>query len=91
MLYWYPLVNYCPGRMIRTSLGSSHHGSAVTNPTGSQEDKGLIPALAQWVQDLAVLWLWCGLVAIAQIRPLAWEFPYAAGVALKKEKKERKN
>ena len=30
-----------------------------------------------------MLWLWCRLAAIVQIRPLAWEPPYAAGVALK--------
>ena len=29
-----------------------------------------------------LLWLWCRLAA--QIRPLAWEPPYAAGVALKR-------
>ena len=27
------------------------------------------------------LWLWCRLAATALIRPLAWEPPYAAGVA----------
>ena len=40
---------------------------------------GLIPGLAQWVKDL--------------IRYLAWELPYATGVALtnkQEEKKERK-
>ena len=31
----------------------------------------------------------CG-VATAPIRPLAWEPPYAAGVALKKKTKDRK-
>ena len=30
----------------------------------------------------ALVWLWCGLVATALIRPLAWELPYALGVAL---------
>ena len=36
------------------------------------------------------LWLWCGLATTALIRPLAWERPYAVGVALKgqKERKE---
>ena len=39
--------------------------------------------------DLALLWLWYRPTAIAPIRPLAWEPPYAVGVALKgtKEKK----
>ena len=38
--------------------------------------------------DLAWLWLWHRLVATAPIRPLAWEPPYATGVALKKTKKK---
>ena len=29
---------------------------------------------------------WCRLAAVAPIRPLAWEFPYTAGAALKKKK-----
>ena len=33
-------------------------------------------------QDLALLWLWHKPPAITPIRPLAWELPYAAGVAL---------
>ena len=39
-----------------------------------------------------LLWLWCRLTAIPLIRPLAWEPPYAMGVALEKAKnnKERK-
>ena len=36
--------------------------------------------------DPALLWRWCRLVATALIRPLAWEPPYAAGVALEKAK-----
>ena len=35
------------------------------------------------------LWLWCRLVAVAPIRPLAWELAYATGVALKKKKKKK--
>ena len=31
--------------------GSSHHGSAVTNPTRIHEDMGSIPDLAQGVKD----------------------------------------
>ena len=33
--------------------------------------------------DLALLQLWCRLVAVALIRPLGWELTYAAGVVLK--------
>ena len=36
------------------------------------------------------LWLWRRPVAPAPIRPLAWEPPYAAGVALGKTKKKKK-
>ena len=35
--------------------------------------------------------LWCRPAATAQIRPLAWELPYALGAALKKPKKKIKN
>ena len=40
--------------------------------------------------DLAWLWLWCRLAAAAPIGPLAWEPPYAVGVALKRQKEKRK-
>ena len=36
--------------------------------------------------DSTLLWLWQGPVPVALIQPLAWELPYAAGVALKKTK-----
>ena len=39
--------------------------------------------------DLALLWFWHRLAATAPIRPLAWEPPYATGVALKKDKKKK--
>ena len=37
--------------------------------------------------DPELLWLW--LAAVAPIRPLAWEFSYAEGVALKSKKKKK--
>ena len=40
--------------------------------------------------DLALLWLWRRLVAIAPIRPLAWEPLYAVGAALEKAKRQKK-
>ena len=62
---------------------------------------GLMPGLTQWVKDMVLRELWCrsqkrlgsGMAvavarpaATAPIRPLAWEPPYAAGVALKRQK-----
>ena len=40
--------------------------------------------------DPALLWLWRRLVATAPIGPLAWEPPYAAGVAQELAKKDKK-
>ena len=39
--------------------------------------------------DLALLWLWCRLAAVALIQSLAWELPYAANAALKSKKKKK--
>ena len=41
--------------------------------------------------DLALLWLWHSPAATALIRRLGtWEPPYAAGMALKRQKKKKK-
>ena len=40
--------------------------------------------------DLALLWLWHRLVAVAPILPLAWELPYSTDVALKRPKINKK-
>ena len=71
------------------------------NLTRSHEVVGLIPGLTHGVavscgvgcrrdSDLALLWLWRRLVAIPPIRPLAWEPPYAEGVALKRHTDKNK-
>ena len=78
----------------------------LTNPTRNHEVAGSVPALAQWVNNLALpmscgvgcrgdsdpvlLWLWRRPVATAPIRPQAWEPPYAAGAAQEKAKRQKK-
>ena len=54
-----------------------------------------VPVVAQWLtnptrnrEDAVLLWLWRRPAAIAPIRPLAWEPPYATGEALEIAKKQ---
>ena len=48
---------------------------------------GSCVAVALAYLDLAWLWRWHRPVATALIRPVAWEPPYATGMALKKKTK----
>jgi len=40
--------------------------------------------------DPMSLWLWCRVVAVVPIQPLAWELPYVVGATLKGQKKKKK-
>ena len=51
-----------------------------------REHSSSIPGLDQWIK--VWLWLWCRPTAAAPLRSLAWELPHAAGVAIKRKKKE---
>ena len=80
---------------------NSRHGSGQTNLTSIKEDAGLIPDLARGVKDAVscgvgrrcysdpALLSWHRPAATAPIRPLAWEPPYATGVALKRQKEKK--
>ena len=84
----------------KQNLWSSHSGSVVNKydscPWGPRFDPTLLSGLrirhccscgvgSRHSLDPALLWLWHWLVAAASIQPLAWEPPYAEGVALKRQ------
>ena len=75
------------------------------NLRSTHEDVSSISDRVQWARDQCchklwcsprrssdpkLQWLWCGWAAVAPIRPLAWELPYATGAALKSKKKKQK-
>ena len=47
--------------------------------------------VADYCSDLVLLWLWYWPAAAAPIRFLAWELPYAIGVALKRKQRKETN
>ena len=45
----------------------------------------------RWGLEPLLLWLGCRPAAEAPVRPLAWELPYAASVALKQQQQQNGN
>ena len=58
----------------------------LTNPTRNHEVVSSIPGLAQWVKDLALLWLWHRPAAIALIRPSSLGISICCRYSHKKKK-----
>ena len=48
-----------------------------------------VPAVAQWVKDLILQQLWWQVGTATLLGSLAWELPYAAGVAKNKKQKQK--
>ena len=44
----------------------------------------------RWDSDLALLWLWCRLVAVSLIRPFNWELPHSVTAPPQKKRKKKK-
>ena len=98
-----PMWTVCT--LINEKHWSSCRGLAETNLTKSMRTQvqslGLLSGLRIWCchscggchrcgSDPALLWLWCRLAATNLIPSLAWEAPYAAGAALRRQKEKKK-
>ena len=71
-------------------IRSSLRGAPEMNLTRNHEVAGSIPDLTWWVKDPVLRWLWGRSAAVAPIRPIAWESPYAQSVALKAKRQKNK-
>ena len=96
-LNWAFLFTLYLNLLLKNRSGEFPSWLSITNPVSIHEDLGLIPCLARWVKDLALLWLvW--VTDVARIpcccgcgvgRWLAWELPFAMGAALKRQKQNK--
>ena len=57
---------------------------------GPCEGKGLIPGPVQWFEGSGIAAAVAYIANVAQVRALAQELPYAAGIAIKKKEKKRR-
>ena len=86
--------------IVKNIVRSSCCGSEETNLTSIHDEAGLIPGLARGFGIPSCHELWCrsqtwlescAAVAVpAPVCPLAWDSPYAVGVALKGQKKKKR-
>ena len=92
---WNPIKMIHKNLFTKQKQGVPVVAQWLMNPTRNHEVVGLIPGHAQWCRSKTRLGSRVTValhrpVAIAPIRPLAWELPCAAGAALEKAKRQKK-
>ena len=72
--------------VFKNDLGVPLVAQELTNLTRIHEDAGLIPDLTRGLKDLALLWLWHRLAAVALIGPPSLGTSICRGATLKGQK-----
>ena len=78
-------LNQMTYTLFKNLQRSSCCGSAVVNPTSIHGDSSSLPGLAQWVENLVLLWLWHRLWLRFNFQPGKFLCP---GCGPKKQKKK---